>query len=76
VELAADGTVRLFAGYGTLADVMVMSHIAPALTLAGGPITGAFANLGYPCWVASNHGTNVATNQIMFRIYDRHLYLL
>jgi hypothetical protein len=76
VELLADGTVQAFAGFGTLAQVMAMSHDTPVLTLAGGPTSGSFANLGYPCWSCANHSTNAATIQLSMRILNRLLYII
>jgi hypothetical protein len=50
----------------------------PTVTLAGGPTSGNFANLGTPAWVVAAHSTTAPSsgNSIIARISNRKLALV
>ena len=77
VGLASDGTVSANTWFGSSTSTSAVPSSTPTVTLAGGPTSGTFANLGTPSWIAAAHSTNApaAGNSIIARIVNRKLAL-
>ena len=77
VRLASDGTVSANTWFGSSTSTSAVPSSTPTVTLAGGPTSGTFANLGTPSWIAAAHSTNAPAsgNSIIARISNRKLAL-
>jgi hypothetical protein len=77
VGLASDGTVSANTWFGSSTSTSAVPSSTPTVTLAGGPTSGTFANLGTPSWIAAAHSTNAPAsgNSIITRISNRKLAL-
>ena len=77
VGLASDGTVSANTWFGSSTSTSAVPSSTPTVTLAGGPTSGTFANLGTPSWIVAAHSTNApaAGNSIIARIVNRKLAL-
>jgi hypothetical protein len=77
VRLASDGTVTAHTWFGSSTSSSSVPSATPSVTLAGGPTSGSFANLGTPAWVVAAHSTNAPSsgNSIIARISNRKLYI-
>ena len=77
VGLASDGTVSANTWFGSSTSTSAVPSSTPTATLAGGPTSGTFANLGTPSWIAAAHSTNAPAsgNSIITRISNRKLAL-
>ena len=77
VGLASDGTVSANTWFGSSPSTSAVPSSTPTVTLAGGPTSGTFANLGTPSWIAAAHSTNAPAsgNSIIARIVNRKLAL-
>lgn len=78
VRLASDGTVSANTWFGSSTSTSAVPSSTPTVTLAGGPTSGTFANLGTPSWIAAAHSTNAPAsgNSIITRISNRKLALV
>ena len=76
VRLASDGTVTANTWFGNNVALSVPS-LTPTATLAGGPTSGTFANLGIPLWLAATHSTVAPSvvQSIIAKIINRKLYI-
>lgn len=77
LRLASDGTVSANTWFGSSTSSSSVPSATPSVTLAGGPTSGSFANLGTPSWIAAAHSTNAPAsgNSIIARISNRKLAL-
>jgi len=77
VGLASDGTVSANTWFGSSTSTSAVPSSTPTVTLAGGPTSGNFANLGTPSWIAAAHSTNAPAsgNSIIARISNRKLHI-
>jgi hypothetical protein len=77
LRLASDGTVTAHTWFGSSTSTSAVPSSTPTATLAGGPTSGNFANLGTPAWVAATHSTNAPSsgNSIIARISNRKLHI-
>jgi hypothetical protein len=77
LRLASDGTVSANTWFGSSTSSSSVPSATPSVTLAGGPTSGTFANLGTPSWIAAAHSTNAPAsgNSIIARISNRKLAL-
>ena len=77
VGLASDGTVSANTWFGSSTSTSAVPSSTPTVTLAGGPTSGNFANLGTPSWIVAAHSTNAPAsgNSIIARILNRKLAL-
>jgi hypothetical protein len=77
LRLASDGTVTAHTWFGSSTSSSSVPSATPSATLAGGPTSGNFANLGTPAWVVATHSTNAPSsgNSIIARISNRKLAL-
>jgi hypothetical protein len=78
LRLASDGTVSANTWFGSSTSSSSVPSATPSATLAGGPTSGSFANLGTPAWIAAAHSTNAPAsgNSIIARISNRKLALV
>ena len=77
LRLASDGTVSANTWFGSSTSSSSVPSATPSVTLAGGPTSGSFANLGTPAWVVAAHSTTAPSsgNSIIARISNRKLAL-
>jgi hypothetical protein len=76
VRLASDGTVTAHTWFGNNVALSVPS-LTPTATLAEGPTSGTFANLGIPLWLAATHSTVAPSGvqSIIAKIINRKLLI-
>jgi len=77
VCLASNGTVTAHTWFGSSTSTSSIPSATPSATLAGGPTSGTFANLGTPSWIVAAHSTTApsSSNSIIARISNRKLYI-
>ena len=77
VGLASDGTVSANTWFGSSTSTSAVPSSTPTVTLAGGPTSGTFANLGIPLWLAATHSTVAPSGaqSIIAKIINRKLYI-